>query len=360
MLDYSQNHVDYDMQVPAALSILGSSLMIISYLTYPKIRQFKYFEIIFIVAINDLLASIGLMLGDVPSGSVACWIQGIVTNYNFLVSIAYTTFLSFELYMVILYQIKVESYLYIHIFCWGFPLFPTFLPLSTNNYGKIDDDESWCFLANRSNSPSWGDPVWTLLGFYVWIWLAILCVSYMYIAIQLKLRRSKAMAHEPSNERFPVIVNSLSLYPILLIICWSCTTTVGVFVSFSSSRDAVLKSWTGGLIFDTLGTILPALQGFFHSIIFISRSQIVRQEWMRFIRQRICCVDVSSDVDEGVVSPFQIDSSFYGTESDSQLSRDRTISSLSVGRGLSMRTQRLVEKSQVTSQSDSSFFEEFS
>lgn len=359
MVAFGQTNANYNMRVPAALSIVGSSFVIASYLFHPKIRQFKYFEIIFFVAINDLFASTGLVLGDVPSYSIECWYQGIITNYCFLVSIAYTSFLSYELYMVILYQMKIESYRYIHAFCWCFPLLPTFLPLTTNDYGKIDDEETWCFLANRSTTPSWGNPVWTLLSFYVWVWIAIICVSYMYVSIQMKLRKSDAMIHEPSNQRFHGLINSLSLYPILLIICWSSTSAVGVFVTFSSSRSAVFDNWTGGLIFDMLGTSLPALQGFFHSLIFVSKSQIVRQEWIRFIRRRICCQRSSSVSETNVMSPFQMSSSLYGTGSDSLQSRDQPISSLSISRGLSMRSQRL-DKSPASSPSDSSYFEEFS
>lgn len=313
MLNSSQETINYQMRIPACLSIAGSLFIIISYAVLPNIRKYKYFEIVLYTSVNDLVASIGMAIGDIPSGSIACWIQGITTNYNFLASIAWTTVLSYELYLVIMYQEKIESYLLIHLFCWLFPLLPTFLPLSTNNYGKYDDEAGWCYLDNRPDTPSWSDQVWTIVGFYGWIWIAILLVTYMYSNVQIKLRKMNLL--EPQNRIMLQAVHNLSYYPLLLIICWSFTSACGVYSAYIPSGRTALQSMAGGIIIDMLGTVLPASQGFLHFVIFVWRSPVVRKEWIALFGRK--SQNSTEFDDNAVIAPFQISSSMFGATNSS-------------------------------------------
>ena len=55
----SVTQINLLMQIPSAFSIVGSLVMILSYSFFINIRKLKYFEIVFYIAINDFIASIG-------------------------------------------------------------------------------------------------------------------------------------------------------------------------------------------------------------------------------------------------------------------------------------------------------------
>jgi hypothetical protein len=70
------------MRIPAVLSIVGCLAVMVTFFTFPKLRQLRYVEFVFYVALNDFLASIEVCLGSqLTSGSALCYIQGIGTGW---------------------------------------------------------------------------------------------------------------------------------------------------------------------------------------------------------------------------------------------------------------------------------------
>ena len=124
--------VTLEMQVPAILSIIGSGFMVVTYTIFPRLQAYRYMEIIFYVSLNDIVASVGVALGDTTSGSVACWIQGLTTNYNYLSSIFWTVVLSYDLFSIIKSSKPIKDHRLCHLLCWCLPLLLTLLPLTTN------------------------------------------------------------------------------------------------------------------------------------------------------------------------------------------------------------------------------------
>lgn len=110
-----------------------------------------------------------------------------------------------------------------HCICWGFPLFVTLLPLTTNAYGKTDDESSWCFITDRTDSPSWGILVWDLCSFYIWIWIVVLVNIYFVSNVLYKLKKM-----EKIDSILRAQVGKLCLYPIAAIICWTPATVTDV------------------------------------------------------------------------------------------------------------------------------------
>ena len=49
-------------QIPAAISLVGSLLIILIYATFQKIRAFKHIELIFYIACSDCVVSVGLLI----------------------------------------------------------------------------------------------------------------------------------------------------------------------------------------------------------------------------------------------------------------------------------------------------------
>lgn len=264
---------NYEMRVPAVLSIIGSLFMIITYLIFPRFHTLKYMEIIFYVSLNDLIASIGVAIGYVNSGSIACWIQGITTNYNYLSSILWTVVLSYDLFSIIKSSKPIRDHRICHIICWGFPLLTTLLPLSTNTIATPKQSSDWCFIGNRYDSPAWGILVWEILSFYLWVWLSIIFIIYLYIRMFMMLSNKNLIYSASISKPFW----NLSFFPLVLIFTWGFTSIVDIHAALYP--DA---SYLGQRVISIIGTSFAASQGFLNFIIFVLRNKTVRLEWMYF------------------------------------------------------------------------------
>ena len=111
----------------------------------------------------------------------------------------------------------------VHCVCWGVPLLVTLLPLTTNTYGKNNDESPWCFISNRSGSPSWGILVWDLCSFFVWLWLILIANIWLIISIAYRLKTI-----DNSNQITNWQVVKLCLYPMVAIICWTPATIMDI------------------------------------------------------------------------------------------------------------------------------------
>lgn len=74
---------------------------------------------------------------------------------------------------------------------------------------------------------------------------------------------------------------TLSFYPIILIVCWTLTSVVDISSTFSHIPQS-----HGSEVFSAFALILPALQGFIHSAIFVVRNKVIRATWLDFFRER--------------------------------------------------------------------------
>ena len=142
----SDNLAIEELAVGAA-SAIGCGLIVLTYLLFPNLRKLRYIELVFYVAVNDLMASIGMALGPSENGSPECWYQGMSSTGNYLSSVFWTALITYQVYEVVVNEGKVvKSLYYAHIICWGLPILLTLLPLTTNTYSNPDDENTWCFV----------------------------------------------------------------------------------------------------------------------------------------------------------------------------------------------------------------------
>ena len=120
----------------------------------------------------------------------------------------------------------------LHVVCWGVPLLVAVLPYTTNMYGKSDDDNTWCFITNRSNSPSWGRLFWVLCSFYIWLWLAVIINFALVFSVTKRLRAVSAL----NNDSIKSQITKLWLYPAVAIFCWTPSTIMDLFRSSRSGN----------------------------------------------------------------------------------------------------------------------------
>ena len=295
----------YTMIIPSSISFFASFLVMLTYVTFPDLRKLRYIELVFYVAINDFIASIGMALGPSNDGSAACWFQGLSTSYNFNSSVCWTTVMSYQVYLIVFYGQLLQDLTYLHLICWILPLVLTLLPLSTNTYGNVDDDSRWCFVTELSTSPHWSELFWVIVSFYLGIWCALL-LNCFYISMILWKMYSMIKVPKAIVET----IHKLILYPIIIIVCW---TVMSISDIYSASSEASVPKTMLWCLLNGIGTLLAGLQGFFFALIFFSRNKIARNKWLQLFIE--CGVSLDIVRIRERFSNFYQDSSNYASNS---------------------------------------------
>lgn len=257
--------INLSMMIPSSLSLCGSFLVCLSYVVFQDLRRLRYVELVFYMSFNDMIASIGSVMG-VTHTAEACTFQGIVTNMNFLASILWCVVVTYQLWLVITSgkMISNSEMRIFHVFCWGFPVLAALLPLINTTYGH-DNGNTWCFISKTDDSPSWAVTFWSLASFYLWILLAIIIMTVLMADLFIKLRSMPHTSNIVSNS-----LKKLIFYPIVFIICW----IPSYICDYKYSQDSSVQEST-----NISGSILPCLQGFLLSIIFFYQNIVVRKKW---------------------------------------------------------------------------------
>jgi hypothetical protein len=264
------NTIENTEVIPGIISAVASFAVCLTVAIFPQLRSLRYIELVFYVSVNDLIASVGIALGKTQDGSFACWFQGIVTNYNYLSAIMWSTVIMYQVYLIVCKRGVIKDLTGAHILCWGLPLVVTLLPLSTNTYANDDANSGWCFIGNRSNSPSWGLLFWFIVAYYLWVWIAIMLNIIFMCGIVYKLYRMQEIP-----QRVRATVRKLLLYPIIISLCWG---PEAVWDIYNQVHDVNLtKAWT---IFDGLSTISSIAEGFLFTCVFFGFNTTVRNAWM--------------------------------------------------------------------------------
>ena len=258
--------------IPGILSIFGTTCILITFYQFPKLRTYRHVELAVYVAFNDLCGAIELVLGKVPSTSPACWFQGMGSSYSFLSSVLWNSVITYQIFVIVNRGVVIENLTKFHWFCWGFPLLPVLLPLITNNYGSVQN--SWCFLVDRSNSPSNSIFVWEIMSFFIWLWIS---VAFNLVVFSMIFFRLREMQTADSLSAYRPLYR-LAFCPSISVICWSIPSFLVLF------EVATSTSYTGPgvLVLEALATALPPLQGFLMSCVFFIVNESARLEWRFF------------------------------------------------------------------------------
>lgn len=299
------------MTICGTLSCFGTSFVILFYWFNPSLQKNIYNTVIYYIAISDFFSALGGSFGYVHEGTSICTIQAILTNIFPLSSVFWVTILIY-IYLQLLTSHESINLIYYttHIFCWGFPVLLTFLPLTTNKFGIFNGDTGWCWLDERSNTPSWASFFWNLISFYLWIWLAIgvYLLFYFYILYEIKTRYETFS----SSENILRTLHKISLYPLSVVSCWLVPCLYDQLDYFQNQNSS-----TNTLIFDELSSITPLLQGLFTCIIFVStNSEMVSTSFHEVIKKYCPSCLTSIQDQNNLLDPNQ-------SETSAQLSSSR-------------------------------------
>lgn len=179
--------------VGSSLSLLGTSLITLSYIAFPSLRTFPY-KLIVLLSISDFGGAISYLIptGDMevtygPSGDIlrphpttACVLQASLSQFFSIASFLWITVFSFNIYEVLVQKkSNVEAFeRYYHLACWGVSALFLAINLGTHSFGPT---LVWCWIDSAHNDLRIG----TFYAPLIAIFLALF-IFYLLIGKSLK------------------------------------------------------------------------------------------------------------------------------------------------------------------------------
>ena len=175
-----RSELEIVFMVSSAISSLIGCLVVLTVYMFPKMRERLFMKIIVNISICDILASIASAFGFPSMHSPLCPLQGFLVPFFYKAGWLWTVLLAYQLYCVVIHSKFGMSMQKMHILCWFTTGLTTLLPLTTNDYGRDDDqDLGWCFIAGNSVSAG----VWGLFTFNFMLLVCSLFILYFLFRI---------------------------------------------------------------------------------------------------------------------------------------------------------------------------------
>ena len=198
------------------LTILGSSLILISYLCFPSLRTGARL-ILLHLSLMDLVVGLAHFIGGITdinsrynltgsgtSGTNAvsvatgieafCKIQAFVGYYAIISSVLWTVCLSVYMYLLNEHTRRTVHVIKYYIWssylgCYGIPLFLTLWTLLTGRLGYAPyDSAGWCTLITKDPVTERHSSFVSVFGFDLWIYLAVVVITVLYVSNTLNIR----------------------------------------------------------------------------------------------------------------------------------------------------------------------------
>ena len=186
----------------ASLSIVGTLIIISTFVMWPDLRTNSRKMIVFI-SIGDFLVACGNITGELlaerhPGRSSGCPIQATIGIIAVLSSFFWTVYLSLYFYLTLCRKISIESEKRImklfHVTAWGIPLAIAILAYVLHGVGYSGDLSSsgWCWIT--SDQAWWEMVLWMCIAGKGWEILAHIAITVFYVLVKLHIRREVLMA----------------------------------------------------------------------------------------------------------------------------------------------------------------------
>ena len=210
-----KNEVRIVAGITCGLSVIGSLLIILSYLCFRGLRS-RARQILLHISIMDLGVGVanlvGLMInynkyfehtgcfslstGSCPANVTTiknvCLSQACFAFYFTYGSVLWTICLTVYLYFLIVHngENKAKYMLYFsYIFCYLMPLLLTLWLLMTNRLGYAPySSAGWCGIILKDPVTGYKDRFASCLGYDLWIYLAIILVPILSISVHIFIK----------------------------------------------------------------------------------------------------------------------------------------------------------------------------
>ena len=191
--------------VSCSLSILGSLLIILSYILFKK-RRTRAREILLHISLMDLGVALANLIGLsvyfdrfylLDNEQVPAYIDGLCKTQAFFAayctyaSILWTIALAGFLYFLIIHHRTRRAIYFVwlsYLVCYGLPLLLSLWLVLTKKLGHSPIDSSgWCTLITNDLQTGKVDIFITVFAYDLWIYLAIVIIPIFYLAIRCHL-----------------------------------------------------------------------------------------------------------------------------------------------------------------------------
>lgn len=274
-----------------ALSFLGSSLIIVTYIAWSDLRTTPR-KLLVWLSVSDWISAVSYAYGVgkvFHSDSVDCVVQGAISTFANTSSFFWTVAIAVYLYVFIVRSNKRGAdslVLFFHLVSWGVPLAITSAALCLNKIGYDASEVSvgWCWV--KIEAPD--HVMWMLLTGKIWEFLAYVTLPILYILI----KRHIHVAHAALSEYRPILASSstahsfssmadmkLTLIPVIFIFLrvWSTVRFILLLLNSTARQHPVLV---------TLHGIGNTFQGAANCIMFVLFTRPIRT---RLCNALCCC-----------------------------------------------------------------------
>lgn len=206
-----KNYTAYVTMVSSCLSMIGSALIIITFIIWKDIRTVARAIVVFL-AIADFFTAAGYLFGSLVSYvneqgrynhdqyRILCEVQSFVTTAFPISSFLWTSHLATYLYVAIVNSDPIcakKLVVIFHVTGWGIPLVICLPALLTGHLGSSNHETSvnWCFISfNLENRTELSRKLAEYFGFELlcgkfWEIATYFVAAFLYISVKVVLKR---------------------------------------------------------------------------------------------------------------------------------------------------------------------------
>jgi hypothetical protein len=312
-------NVETLMQVIASISCCCSLFIILIFLKFPELQKYELSRLVNMICFCDFFGSLGMAFGHPEDGSIQCVIQAILTNIFPIAGVLWTTLISWLLLIHVFKLRSIDRFSWqITFLCFFLPLFVTFLPLTTEQFGLQNTESGWCFLKDRPHSPSWTLLFWTAVSFYLWMWGAMIIYLILFTCVAYETYRIFSRNPNASNRKTFYRIFVYFIFPLNVFLSWLPATL------YDFLRTSGHGSYSGHELLEVLSDIFPTFLGMANAVTFIAINEQMRMTVLSLLTGR---TPEDYDDDEPIRVVFQEEeqrqreSEMVG-QSQSQIKRD--------------------------------------
>lgn len=269
----------------AVVSMLSSMSVLLTALLFPEMRNRLFMRLILYIALTNMLGCLVSSFGFPHDRSPLCTMQSFFAPYFFMSSWLWTTLLAHQLFTVATQARFGIQHYYMHAISWLLPLLLCLLPLSTNRYGRDDDDgdpTSWCYIAGDS----YNGEIWRIVNYILPLCICLTTMIY-YSARTFWLFYSSGL----QRADLYATVHALMLYPLAMIITWGPNLLLIILLTSKAVR--MHSNNDSGVSVLNASSILCTQSGTITAAIFFYKSREARYRWGRLLASyswfQCCC-----------------------------------------------------------------------
>lgn len=210
--------------ITCVLSMIGTVLIIVSYVFYKNLRNRARLILVhlslmdFGVALSNLIGNLiyfdryyitynttdNCMIYHWPPHQYTeylCEAQAFFSHFFTLGSILWTISLAVYLYFLLMHSrtsLAPVSLRISYFLCYGIPLFICLWLLFTHKFGYSSRSFGWCTILVFSDMANQSNIFGAVIGYDLWVYLAMTFVFALYLAVQLFLREKVGLVYHLS------------------------------------------------------------------------------------------------------------------------------------------------------------------